>query len=215
MSSLQAAALVLIAIEALTALACLVIVSIRLGQERDLRWGVFGFLFGPYAFIWGWKNAERILQRRLMWTWTIATILFVATVTAFSVETYFQRKSDQTAQRTSSQGSVVTSTQEILSYARQFEKTGQPERALGYYREAVRIDPGNSAAWNALASYYERHARYAEAESAYGELLNVPDAPKGETYSSLSRVARAQGHTAEAAEFKRRATSIPASVNAK
>jgi len=80
------AVLILIAVAAVGALVCFIWVVIRLLRARGIWWALVGFLFGPYAFIWGWLEARRRKHRRLMIVWTVCTTLFLGAVILLYVQ---------------------------------------------------------------------------------------------------------------------------------
>lgn len=202
MSLLQWIVLLVAVIELLIAGLCLVVISVRLARERGARWALVGFL--GYAFIWGWRNVKKHDLRPVMWTWTIAAILFVGTFLTFAVTAYFQKREAPAPQDRTARTATA---KELVARAQLLENNGQSEKALAFYREAVQIEPGNTGALNALASCYEKQARYRDAQYTYLELIDVSSPPNRETYASVARVLRAQGYTAAAADYERLATA--------
>ena len=59
----------------LGSLVCLIIVVIKLFQEKGILHGILGLLCGIYTFIWGWMNAGRLNIRNLMLIWTVLIVL--------------------------------------------------------------------------------------------------------------------------------------------
>jgi hypothetical protein len=74
----ETATLVLTAIFALGALAGLIYVLIKLAKEQGGLHAFLGFIFPPYAFIWGWINARRLEMLDIMAFWTFVGIASIA-----------------------------------------------------------------------------------------------------------------------------------------
>jgi photosystem II stability/assembly factor-like uncharacterized protein len=72
-------------VSAIGALVCFIWVLIRLFRARGIWWALVGFLFGPYAFVWGWLDAHRRKHRRLVIVWTVCTTVFLGTVAVLVV----------------------------------------------------------------------------------------------------------------------------------
>lgn len=54
-------------------LVCLIIVLIKMFTDEvngGVAKGIFGFICGLYAFIWGWQNADTHNIRNVMMIWT-------------------------------------------------------------------------------------------------------------------------------------------------
>ncbi len=62
---------------------CYAAVLIHLFLAEGLAKTVFGFLFPPYAYVWGWRQ-----RRTLRWTtvWTCAAVLLVSGVTFLQLQ---------------------------------------------------------------------------------------------------------------------------------
>ena len=58
---------------------CLIIVVIKMFQDKGPLHGILGLICGLYAFIWGWMNASALNLRNVMIIWTfliLASIVF-------------------------------------------------------------------------------------------------------------------------------------------
>ncbi len=56
---------------------CLIMVLIKLFQEKGALHGILGLICGLYTFIWGWMNATRLNIKNIMMIWTLLIILSV------------------------------------------------------------------------------------------------------------------------------------------
>jgi hypothetical protein len=55
-------------------LVCLILVVIKLFQDKGVGWGIFGVICGLYTFIWGWQNYARFDLKNIMMIWTAAFV---------------------------------------------------------------------------------------------------------------------------------------------
>ena len=58
-------------------LACLIIVLIKLFQEKGILHGILGLICGLYTFIWGWMNVDRLNIRNIMIAWSVCIVLAI------------------------------------------------------------------------------------------------------------------------------------------
>lgn len=56
---------------------CLIMVLIKLFQDKGVGWGIFGIFCGIYTFIWGWQNVSRHNLNPVMLIWTGCIVLSV------------------------------------------------------------------------------------------------------------------------------------------
>lgn len=68
---------ILAGIFGLVNLACLIIVLIKLFQEKGVLHGILGIICGLYTFIWGWMNVDRLNIRNVMIVWSICIVLAI------------------------------------------------------------------------------------------------------------------------------------------
>jgi hypothetical protein len=68
---------ILAAIFGLVNLACLIIVLIKLFQEKGVLHGILGLICGLYTFIWGWMNVDRLNIRNIMIVWSVCIVLAI------------------------------------------------------------------------------------------------------------------------------------------
>ena len=68
---------ILAAIFGLVNLACLIIVLIKLFQEKGALHGILGIICGLYTFIWGWMNVDRLNIRNIMIVWSVCIVLAI------------------------------------------------------------------------------------------------------------------------------------------
>ena len=66
---------VLAGIGGLGSLVCLILVLVKLFQEKGVLHGILGLLCSLYPFIWGWLNAGRLNIRNIMIIWTVCALL--------------------------------------------------------------------------------------------------------------------------------------------
>ena len=60
----------------LASLYCLIVVTIKLYQEKGLLSALFGFLCcALYPYFWGWMNSGRLRLTDLMIFWSVMTVL--------------------------------------------------------------------------------------------------------------------------------------------
>jgi hypothetical protein len=69
---------IFILIVGLGAVACYVLVLVKLFRVEGNGKGVLGLLFGPYVLFWGWVNSKRLSMRAIMLTWSVLLLLFYA-----------------------------------------------------------------------------------------------------------------------------------------
>ena len=62
----------------------------RMGQEKGFGHAILGFIFVPYAFIWGWMNASRLKIADIMIFWTFVGIASVVFPLAIGLTTGLQ-----------------------------------------------------------------------------------------------------------------------------
>lgn len=55
----------------------LIIVLIKLYQEKGLLHGILGLICGLYTFIWGWMNVTRLNIKNIMMAWTACIVLSI------------------------------------------------------------------------------------------------------------------------------------------
>ena len=60
---------------------CLIIVLIKLFQEKGVLHGILGLICGLYTFIWGWMNADRLGIKNIMMIWSL--LILVSIVLSF------------------------------------------------------------------------------------------------------------------------------------
>jgi hypothetical protein len=74
----------------IASLVCLIMVVIKLFQDKGVGWGIFGIICGIYTFIWGWQNYARFDLKNIMMIWTAAIVtsilvrILIMTMTASS-----------------------------------------------------------------------------------------------------------------------------------
>jgi hypothetical protein len=68
---------ILAAIFGLVNLACLIMVLIKLFQEKGPLHGILGIICGLYTFIWGWMNVDRLNIRNIMIVWSVCIVLAI------------------------------------------------------------------------------------------------------------------------------------------
>lgn len=68
---------ILAAIFGLVNLACLILVLIKLFQEKGVLHGILGIICGLYTFIWGWMNVDRLNIRNIMIVWSVCIVLAI------------------------------------------------------------------------------------------------------------------------------------------
>jgi hypothetical protein len=62
---------------------CFFWVVVRVFRARGVGWGLLGLVFGPYAFVWGWRDARRRRKVKVMTAWTACTVVFVGAIAWF------------------------------------------------------------------------------------------------------------------------------------
>lgn len=83
----------------------------------------------------------------------------------------------------------------------------QPASAYAWVREALRTDPGFTAAFNTLGVVYQRSGHLAQAAAAYDWVL-VLDGREVAAMDNLAQVRRAQGREAEALVWEQRRLAL-------
>lgn len=83
----------------------------------------------------------------------------------------------------------------------------QPASAYAWVREALRTDPGFTAAFNTLGVVYQRSGHLAQAAAAYDWVL-VLDGREVAAMDNLAQVRRAQGREAEALAWEQRRLAL-------
>ena len=68
---------ILAVIFGLVNLACLIIVLIKLFQEKGALHGILGLICGLYTFIWGWMNVDRLNIRNIMIAWSVCIVVAI------------------------------------------------------------------------------------------------------------------------------------------
>ena len=68
---------ILAVIFGLVNLACLIIVLIKLFQEKGALHGILGLICGLYTFIWGWMNVDRLNIRNIMIVWSVCIVVAI------------------------------------------------------------------------------------------------------------------------------------------
>ena len=68
---------ILAAVFGLINLACLIMVLIKLFQEKGVLHGILGLICGLYTFIWGWMNVDRLNIRNIMIAWSVCIVLAI------------------------------------------------------------------------------------------------------------------------------------------
>jgi hypothetical protein len=68
---------ILAVIFGLVNLACLILVLIKLFQEKGALHGVLGLICGLYTFIWGWMNVDRLNIRNIMIAWSVCIVVAI------------------------------------------------------------------------------------------------------------------------------------------
>lgn len=61
----------------IASIVCLIIVVIKLFQEKGPLHGILGIICGLYTFIWGWMNVDRLGIRNIMLIWTGIIVLSI------------------------------------------------------------------------------------------------------------------------------------------
>jgi hypothetical protein len=61
----------------IASIVCLIIVVIKLFQEKGPLHGILGIICGLYTFIWGWMNVDRLGIRNIMLIWTGVIVLSI------------------------------------------------------------------------------------------------------------------------------------------
>jgi tetratricopeptide (TPR) repeat protein len=85
-----------------------------------------------------------------------------------------------------------------------YEKTGRPELAVAYYREAVRLRPDYSYAWYNLGSIYGSFGRHQQAIESYRESVKA-DPDFAEAWNNMGAAHAVLGQYREAAASYREA----------
>ena len=60
---------------------CLIMVVIKMFQDKGPLHGILGLICGLYAFIWGWMNADRMGIKNIMMIWSL--LILVSLVLGF------------------------------------------------------------------------------------------------------------------------------------
>jgi hypothetical protein len=74
----------------IASIVCLIMVVIKLFQDKGVGWGIFGIFCSIYTFIWGWQNYARFDLKNVMIIWTAAFVtsiivrVLITTMTASS-----------------------------------------------------------------------------------------------------------------------------------
>jgi len=54
---------------------CLIMVVIKMFQDKGALHGILGLICGLYAFIWGWLNADRVGIKNIMMIWSLLILI--------------------------------------------------------------------------------------------------------------------------------------------
>ena len=68
---------ILAGIVAIANLVLLIMVLIKLYQEKGVLHGILGLICGLYTFIWGWMNVTRLNIKNIMMAWTACIVLWL------------------------------------------------------------------------------------------------------------------------------------------
>lgn len=99
-----------------------------------------------------------------------------------------------------------------LTLAQVYQMYRQPEKALGEYRYALRLEPNEPDYWRQYGEALEQEKRYGEAQETFRKMLDVAkeDSTRLGAVSSLARIHLQQDRLTEIiSEFQRRIRNTP------
>lgn len=158
------------------------------------------------AIAWGIPDALSGLRSRRLALGALAGASLAALSAASWVQTGYWRDSVALFSRAAS----VTGNNWVANsgLGTAFSALGQNQRAIGYFREALRIKPGDAVSWNNLGLCHANLGRHGEAIGCYREAVRfAPDFAKawnnmGLSYGHLGQHQQAIGPFQEAVRIK-------------
>ena len=68
---------ILAAVVGIANLVLLIMVLIKLFQEKGVLHGILGLICGLYTFIWGWMNVTRLNIKNIMLAWSACIVVSI------------------------------------------------------------------------------------------------------------------------------------------